>query len=215
MKNKRYQTLIFDMDGTLINSDPMIVEAFNILYDTYNNGKRKTKEEIYKFSGPPIRETLANEFPHMDPDFMVNKFREISKPLYQSHVFLFEKEKEVLEEFAKEEFTLAIMTNKKHSFTILALEVLDIKKYFDVIIAYDDVTNGKPDPEGILKVIELTSSKKESSIYIGDNVVDFMSAENAGIDCALVAFGPRNIPSEIKPKWRFTSYEDLRKVVYE
>ena len=58
---KKYKVMLFDMDGTLADTDPMIVETFNILYDKYKNGNRRPKEEIYYFSGPPIRDTLKKE----------------------------------------------------------------------------------------------------------------------------------------------------------
>ena len=63
MKNKKYSIVIFDMDGTVLNSDPMILEAMNILYDKYRDGVRTPKEKVVYFSGPPIRETLKTEFP--------------------------------------------------------------------------------------------------------------------------------------------------------
>lgn len=67
---KKYEAIIFDVDGTIIDSDMMLVNSFNVLYDLYRDGKKTPQEEIYYFSGPPIRETLKKEFPHMDLDFM-------------------------------------------------------------------------------------------------------------------------------------------------
>ena len=71
----KYTTLLFDLDGTVADTDEMIVETMNILYDLYRGGRRTPIEEIYYFSGPPIYETLNKEFPGCDMEFMHSEFR--------------------------------------------------------------------------------------------------------------------------------------------
>lgn len=203
------------MDGTLIDTDQMIIESFHQLYDLYKGGNRRKDEEIIYFSGPPIRETLKNEFPEQDQQFMLDEFHRICYPLYSTHIFRFEHSIEVLERLKKDGFKLAIVTNKMHELSLLALQKLNLESYFDIIIGFDDVSKGKPDKEGILKAIDLLSSKLESSIYIGDNESDLLTANNAGIDCALVNWGPRHLPHDIKAKFRFNSYLELEELLYE
>ena len=60
--NNKYQILLFDMDGTVCDSDQMIIDSMNVLYDKYRDGHRRPVEEVIYFSGPPIRETLKKEF---------------------------------------------------------------------------------------------------------------------------------------------------------
>ena len=73
---KQYKTLLFDMDGTVIDTDPLLKESFHILYDKYRDGVYTPDEEIFYFSGPPIKKTLAKEFPNLDIEFI---FKESSK----------------------------------------------------------------------------------------------------------------------------------------
>ena len=54
---KQYKTLLFDMDGTVIDTDPLLKESFHILYDKYRDGVYTPDEEIFYFSGPPIKKT--------------------------------------------------------------------------------------------------------------------------------------------------------------
>ena len=61
------------MDGTIADTDEMIIQSMYELYDKYRNGRRTPVEEIYYFSGPPIRDTLKREFPDIDNDFIVNE----------------------------------------------------------------------------------------------------------------------------------------------
>ena len=215
MPNKRYSIVIFDMDGTVLNSDPMILKAMNILYDKYRNGVRTPESEVIYFSGPPIRETLKKEFPDMDQKFIFEEFHKESYKLYKTDTFAYPYSKEVLTKLKKDGFKLAIVTSKLHALTEYALECIDLVGIFDYIVGYDDVIKPKPDGEGILKVIDRYGGSKKDSIYIGDNVSDLNSASNAGIDCCLVNWGPRILPKEVNPKYKINSYLELEGILYE
>ena len=64
----KYKVLLFDLDGTLCDTDEMIVQTMYAIYKDYKPTKERTREELYYFSGPPIRETLKNDFPNYDPE---------------------------------------------------------------------------------------------------------------------------------------------------
>ena len=213
MRNKKYDTILFDMDGTLIDSDPMIEESFNQLCDLYRDGKKFTKEEVIYFSGPPIRETLAKYFPNIDTDFLYSEFHRICLPLYKTHVFPFPYCYEVLENLQKAGFKLGIVTNKQHGLTEVALQYLHLDKFFSVIVGLNDVSRGKPDGEGMKKAISLLNANK--AIYIGDNAIDYESAKNANIDCCLVRWGPRELDASVKPTFFINSYQELEDNLYE
>ena len=74
MPNKKYDVILFDMDGTVADTDPMIKTAMYVLYDKYRHGVRTPDEQIIYFSGPPIRETLKKEFPDLDQNFIYDEF---------------------------------------------------------------------------------------------------------------------------------------------
>ena len=82
----KFDIILFDMDGTIADTDRMIVETFYQLYDLYRDGRRTPLKEMYYFSGPPLRETLIKEFPHMDVNFMYQEYQRISKGLYDELV---------------------------------------------------------------------------------------------------------------------------------
>ncbi len=148
--NRKYDVLLFDMDGTIANTDPMILESMNILYDKYRGGNRTPEEKVYYFSGPPIRETLKVEFPDLDIDFIFDEFYKTSKELYYTHVFPYPHCREVLLELKKEGFKLGVVTNKAHELAQITLEVIHLDDLMDCLIAFDDVTKVKPDKEGIV-----------------------------------------------------------------
>ena len=205
--------LLFDMDGTTANTDPMLLASFNVLYDKYKNGQRKSQEEVYYFSGPPIRKTLKQEFPDQDQELMYQEYYNISKSFYKTHVFPYPNEREVLLDFKSRGYKLGIVTNKAHDLAVYTLELLHLDDVFDLVIGFDDVVNGKPNPEGILKAIEIFKSTKENTIYVGDNEIDYYTANNAGVRCALVSGGPRVLNPELKPYIKFESYLELKEKI--
>ena len=212
----KYKYLLFDMDGTIADTDEMLIQSMNILYDKYRDGVRTPIEQIYYFSGPPIAGTLKKEFPNMDNDFMMQEFSRVSKELYPSTIKSYPHCREVLLDFKSKGIKLGVVTNKMRQMTLYCLKLINLDDIFDVVIGYDDVKNGKPHQEGILKALDILNAKDLSeALYVGDNKIDLDTANNAGIDCALVAWGPRVLPYDINPTFKFRSYEDLRRKIYE
>lgn len=211
---KKYKTLLFDMDGTIADTDPLILEAMNFLYDKYRGGRRTPESEIIYFSGPPIRDTLKKEFPDQDINFMFEEFHKKSSTLYATHVFSYPNSKEVLLALKKDGYQLGIVTNKLHHLAEYALKCIDLENIFDIIVGFDDVNNPKPHQEGILKAIDYFKSNKKDTLYIGDNKSDLDTANNAGVDCCLVSWGPRVLPKELKPTFKISSYIDLKEKLY-
>ena len=215
MLKRKYDVLMFDMDGTIADTDPMLFETFKILYAKYRNGKSKSKEEIYYFSGPPIRDTLKNEFPEVDQDILFKEFHDISYSFYDTHIFPYPHCREVLKELKEDGFHLAVVTNKQHDLAVVVLKNLHLDDLIDYVVGFNDVSKGKPDKEGIMKAINHYGSDISKALYVGDNALDFYTAENAQVDCCLVNWGPRVLPSDIYPKYKISSYLDLKEKVYE
>ena len=213
--NKKYDVLLFDMDGTIANSDPMILDTFNYLYDKYKGGKRRPAEEVYYFSGPPIRETLKKEFPELDQQFIFDEFHKESRKRYETLIFNYPHTREVLLSLKEKGFKLGIVTNKIHNLTIVALKALKLDDLFDLVVGFDDVKNGKPDPEGIYQAIEKLGSDKKHTLYVGDNKSDWDTANNAGVDSCIVNWGPRVLPEVVKPTFKINDYLELEGHLYE
>ncbi len=206
----KYKVLLFDLDGTLCDTDEMIVQTMYAIYQNYKPVKVRTREEIYYFSGPPIRDTLANEFPDQDPEHMYDVFKKVSKGFYASTVKPYQDEIEMLTKLKEKGYLLGVVTNKGLPLTIYSLEICHIDHLFDVVISADDVNIPKPDPTGIYKALEkLNIKNKEEVLYIGDNDIDYITASNAGVDTLLVTWGPRKINVLDKAKYLAKSYNDM------
>ena len=205
-----YRVLLFDLDGTLCDTDEMIVQTMYQIYKDYKPAKIRTREEIYYFSGPPIRDTLANEFPDYDGDEMYEVFKRMSKGFYASTVKPYEDEIKILKALKEKGYLLGVVTNKGLPLTLYSLEICHIDGLFDIVISADDVAIPKPDPSGIYKALEKFGIKnKKEVLYIGDNDIDYVTASNAGVDTLLVTWGPRKINVLDKAKYLAKSYNDI------
>ena len=215
MPNK-YDLVLLDLDGTIADTDEMIKRTMFDLYDKYRDGNRSPIEEIYYFSGPPIRDTLIKEFPHMDPDFMVNEFAKISWDYYDVCVTTFPHVIETLKVLKSRGIKLGVVTSKGHDNTIKCLNSLKLDELVSYFVSSGDVRHIKPDPEGIYKSMEHFSIlDKKKVLYIGDNKGDYMTARNAGVDVALVTWGPRKIDTSLTPEYWLKDFKEVEEIVNE
>ena len=206
----KYNVILFDLDGTVADTDEMIVQTMNVLYDKYRDGKRTPREEVYYFSGPPIYETLDKEFPDCDLEFMHAEFRRVSIELYPSTVTSYPDCRETLLKLKEMGYKLGVVTNKIHSSTLFCLKLIGLEGVFDSLVCYDDVDKPKPNKEPIIKSMYQLNEKDEKKVlYVGDNKLDLLTANNANVDCALVTWGPRKIDKTLKPTMFISSYKDL------
>lgn len=212
--NKDYQLVLFDLDGTVADTDEMIIQSFHKLYDLYRDGIYTPVEQIYYFSGPNIKDTLLKEFPDGDQELLLKEFSRISKDLYPKTIKIFPGCKEAILAIKNKGIKVGLVTNKMKKMTLYCLGLIGLEGVFDIIIGYDDVKNGKPDGEGILTASEKLNVKDlQKVLYVGDNKIDFDTASNAGVDVAIVTWGPREFPKEINPTFKIDNYEQLRRIV--
>ena len=213
MPNK-YDLVLLDMDGTIADTDEMIIQSMYELYDKYRDGRRTPVEEIYYFSGPPIRDTLKREFPDLDNDFIVDEFVKISWNNYDKYAKLFPHVKETVISLINRGIKVGVVTSKMRDSSVHCLKVINLDDVIDYFVAGDDVKNMKPHPEGLLLAMEHFSIKdKKKVLYIGDNRSDYETARNAGVDVALVTWGPRRIDKSLNPEYWIDDFNEVEDIV--
>lgn len=175
--------ILFDLDGTLIDSTDAIVSTFYHSFELKNFDFKGNDEDIKNLIGYPLDvmyEQLGvsrgevNEF----VDAYKKRYREISLDM----TLILEGAKEALE-LASQHARLGIVTTKTTQYTIPLLENMGIMNYFECIIGRQEVINPKPHPEPILKAMEIMNITVENfNIYmIGDTKLDLIAAKKANI----------------------------------
>ena len=212
----KYDLILLDLDGTIADTDEMIVQTMYEMYDLYAGGNRAPREKIVYFSGPPIRGTLAKEFPDQDNDLMFNEFVRISWDYYAKVVKPFPHAVEVFTKLRNQGVKIGIVTGKYRRQTLHCLDVIGFTPITDFVVACNDIKTVKPDPEGINTAIEHFGIKdKKKVLYIGDNLADYQAARNAHVDVAIVKWGPRVIKEPIEPEYWINDFIELEGMINE
>src|SRR5699024_1484131 len=171
-------TLLFDMDGTLIDTNALIHESFVHTFNHY--GLSFTDEEILSFNGPPLYETFMNIHPELAGE-MVDTYRAHNLANHDKYVKVFPTVVETLERLKEKNIKMAVVSAKMRQGVELGLETTNLRQYFDSIVSVDDVTEPKPHPEPVIKAMKQLGGKKETSLMVGDNSHDIESGNSAGI----------------------------------
>ena len=195
-----YKLVLFDLDGTLLDSDMMLLKTFEELYAIHRKGQTITFEKTVSFSGPPIRETLIKEFPELDKDEILEEYIKLSLKNYDKYVRLFPGVEDMLISLRRKGTKFALVTSKNREASEYTFNLLGIDGYFPLVITSDDVETLKPSPEGVFNAMKYFGvNNKDEVLYVGDGLIDYLTAKNAGIKFALVDYSPRkdNIPNDI------------------
>ncbi|WP_428024524.1 HAD family hydrolase [Arcobacter sp.] len=182
--------ILFDLDGTLIDSTDAIVSTFHHSFKQMNYDFKGNEEDIKSLIGYPldimylelgVEEEVVWDF--------VSAYKQRYKLISTEKTLLLRDAIEALEtasKFAR----LSVVTTKTGAYTIPLLEHFGILKYFEVVTGREHVENPKPHPEPILKTLEQMNINKTSNIWmIGDTHLDILAANSAGINSVGVLCG--------------------------
>jgi len=202
-----YDLYIFDLDGTLLDSDPMLIETFHELYAKYRPDFHPDDEYIRSFNGPQISVTLKREFPDLDQDKLQEVWREMSKRNYVKCASLYPGAKECLEVLKEKNINVAVVTNKHRYATDFTYGVFGLDGLIKYTVCADEVEHLKPGADGVRKAMEYFGIKDgHKVIYIGDGEIDYETARNAGVDFGFVTWSPRRLAENAKIDVKIDSY---------
>ena len=180
--------ILFDLDGTLIDSTEAILESFHHSLDTHGYSPHPKDSEIEALIGYPldimfsrvgIDESLVWDY--------VSTYKEHYQKISTQKTLLLECAQEAVERASKIA-TLGVVTTKTGKYSRVLLEHFGIMKYFEVLIGREDVEEPKPAAEPILKALE-SLPKDENVWMIGDTKLDLICAKNAGVNSIGVTSG--------------------------
>lgn len=179
-------TILFDLDGTLIDSTEAILESFDYAFKKFSLPTPQ-KEKILSLIGHPL-DFMFLHLGQKDTKKFVEAYKENYRKISKIKTKLLPNAKDAIKEaysFAK----LGVVTTKTGLYSKELLEYFDVMKYFDVLIGREDVIYPKPHPEPILKAIHFLDAKKEHCWMIGDTCLDIESANASLIKSVAVTSG--------------------------
>ena len=200
------KAVIFDLDGTLIDSTEAIVLCFMHTFDALGVS-RPPREEVIRLIGHPLRDQFARLTDH-DPDECVRVYRARYEEVCREMTTLMPHARECLERLRGAGFLLGFATSKKLFYSELILNHLGILDFFASRIGPEEVTHPKPHPEAVLKSLEHLGARPEEAFFVGDTFFDVEAARAAGVRCLCVTTGYESRESllDLKPEG---VYDDL------
>ncbi len=193
--------LIFDMDGTLIDSSQLLANTINYVREQISLPKLPDETIIEAINNASINPA---QFFYESKNFEKiheKHFHDYYTKNHHKQSRLYEGVEEFLNDSSKTH-KLSLATNAHDISAAPLLESMGILKYFDIVVCGNEVPTPKPHPYMIEKIIDFYGQKKDSFIMIGDGVRDIKAANNAKIDSLLVAWGfsehPAGAISDIK-----------------
>jgi phosphoglycolate phosphatase len=185
----RYRAVLFDLDGTLVDS-------YSALADAVNFARRRfglcdlSEETIRDFVGEGLERLLrrafdAEEVPAGATEAFEARYDEIC--CEQSRVLA--DVESTLSALSGIGVAMAVCTNKPTSFSRKILEFLHLAPFFCAIVGPDTAGARKPAPQHVLRTLEATNCSRDEALFVGDMPIDVQAAHNSGIDAAVVATG--------------------------
>ena len=187
----RYQAVIFDFDYTLGDATEGIVLSVRHGLKKLGWGPME-REDIRKTIGLSLEETYRRLTKDESPEqakLFSKYFREMADQIMVEKTELFPDTWKVLAYLKERNIRAGIVTTKYHYRMDAILEKFQVADYFDGIVGGEDVAVPKPDPEGVLHLLDVWNLPKEQVLYVGDSLVDAKTAEAAGVDFAGVTTG--------------------------
>lgn len=206
MKNKdlnHHRVLLFDFDGTLVNTTPLILKSFRATWQQVFGFTMDDSDYIKTF-GTLLHTALqqlteeciadgrtgAVEDLNSKADELLKTYREFNWRWHDETIEPFDGVAETVRELKARDYRLGIVSSKLRQGVERGLNIFSMADWFDVIVSADDVKNHKPHPEPLLKALEQFDAAPHQAIYIGDSTHDIAAGKAAELATVAAGWGP-------------------------
>ncbi len=211
-------TILFDLDGTLVDTAPDLMDAHNHVMKKFGH-KEKKLSDIKSLAGKGAWVMMQRAFRQEIKDENIKK--EMMKEFidfYSQNIDRGSKPINGVMEFLKwaknKNISMAVCTNKQERLAVDLLKKLRMYEYFEYVAGSDTFPFNKPDPRHLTDVVEIIQGDLKKTMMVGDSEVDGMSAENAKIPFVLVKDGyTEKSTKEIKHDELIEDFKNFDKVI--
>ncbi len=203
--------VLFDLDGTLVNTTPLILESFRHTFKQFGMPVPSDSELVAGF-GLPMRTAVTAYMPDEMADEFCDAYRAYQRTRHDELIQGIDGVAETLSALKQSGIKMAVVTSKKRPAAIRDLGCYDLVEYFDTIIACDDCAENKPLPGPSLMALKRLGLNGADCLAVGDSPYDLQSARAAGCQTAAVrytSFDWNFILNEGKPDYVLNKMTDL------
>lgn len=218
--NEEKPVILFDADGTLIDTIPLINASYRHVVETHDPMRQLSDAEYKTLSGPPLVESMKKLFPNATSEEInqyVEEYREFNREHHDEMVSVLPNVVEMLEYCRANDYSIGVVSNKIESMVRHGLKHCGIDQYFDVVVCAEQMKKPKPDPDGLLEGCRELSRRHDNLIYCGDSAGDVLSAKNMSAFSLAVVFDEerRETIEQAKPCAIITDWKEFIELLKE
>ncbi len=205
----KYKAIIFDVDGTLVNSKEAVLEGLRATFDEYKLGDMSKYDlnELFALSNELLVKKIGlpeSEHEEFIRSYMLNIFSRVEM------VKLYKDASEILNNLRNRGLKLGIVTNRLRREVDLDPTIQTVIHLFDSVVCADDVENHKPAGDSVVKCVLDLGISSTDALYIGDDLVDKYAAEEAGVDFGFASWWREE---RLEGKYNFKEIEEVYDLV--
>ncbi len=210
-----FRTILFDLDGTLIDSVGLILDSYHHTFAVHGIAPR-TDEELLRSIGIPLRVQFASC--SNDPaviDALVATYREYNLTHHDNRVAAYAGVIDVVHTLKARGLKTGLVTSKTRQGALRGLRLVGLQDCLDVLVCCDEVTNPKPHREPVDTAVTRLNATSATTLFVGDSVHDMECGRAAGVRTAAALWGPftREDLLPTKPDYWLHTPDDLRQLL--
>ena len=212
----RIDAVLFDFDGTLLDSNELIADSWRYTAITLT-GRDISDEEIRSTLGEMLIDSIRRLLPEIDAEYALEYYRDYQREIFLERIKLFDGTEEVLRLLKATGYKTALVTSRLKGSTERGLVHFGIKDLFDAVLTASDTDKFKPDPAPVLMILDMIGRKPEDALFVGDTASDVEAGRAAGVLTALVSWSlalpPEKIPEGLEPDFIINKLSDIPRLL--
>ena len=176
---KRKPTVLFDFDGTLVDTEQLILDSYLNLFRARGREAEFTREKQLSVLGPALNVKMKDFFPEEDPEALIREYSEGQQKIL-SEVTVMPQAAEMLKELQEEGYTTGVVSARYTESVERIAKQCGLYEYLGGILGRDEYQKDKPDPDGIITFLDRYKANRDEVIYVGDSPSDIASGKAYG-----------------------------------
>lgn len=211
---QKIDTILFDLDGTLVDSNELIIKSFYETMKKYMPNKEFSRAELIEMIGPPLKETfsIATNNPEVIQE-MIDYYRKVYVNLEFDYIDIYPNTLKMLKMFYDRGFNLGIVTTKFKESAEPSIKHYNLDKYIKSFCYLDDISEHKPHPEPIFFALNQFKDYNKV-VMVGDNTSDILAGVNANtLTCGVDWSIKKNLIKNLNPDFWIEDYLELVDII--
>lgn len=208
------KAILFDFDGTLANTLPLVIFSFQEVFRTYVS-REFSGDDIIGMFGPTEEGLLKAMIPGGAYDEAASTFFRLYRERHADFVEDSQSIARVVRTLDEDGYKLGICTGKGRKTMDISAGFLSFCKYFDAIVTGDEMARPKPEPDGLFTCLQMLEVDPEDAVFVGDSNADMAAGRSAGLTTVGVKWMPITQSREFHPRpdYEFSDFDEFLQAI--